>query len=159
MESGSDFIFSIHANTSKKIHILTMSRSHLNLLIILISRIIMMVIPREREIHRRQCKMSSFKKNQNWPVKGLCCRCLSVWGLLPSYDPIPPPPYTLYMCLRVYSIIIHTGKGRMGGELNQREGEDGGRVEPERRLEGRQFTKLGRKYQHDWMYLQSINSD
>jgi hypothetical protein len=26
-------------------------------------------------------------------------------------------------------------------------------------LEGQQLTKLGRKYQHDWMYLQSINSD
>jgi hypothetical protein len=37
-------------------------------------------------------------------------------------------------CIRVYSILIHTGKGRMG------------RVEPERRLKGQQFTKLGRKY-------------
>ncbi len=35
----------------------------------------------------------------------------------------------------------------------------GGRVEPERRLEGQQFTKLGRKYHHDWLYLQSMNSD
>ncbi len=26
---------------------------------------------------------------------------------------------------------------------------DGGKDEPERRLEGHQFTKLGRKYQHD----------
>ncbi len=34
-----------------------------------------------------------------------------------------------------------------------------GWVEPERRLGGQQFTKLGRKYQHDWIYLQSINSD
>jgi hypothetical protein len=36
-----------------------------------------------------------------------------------------------------------------------------GRVEPERRLEGQQFTKLGQKYQHDrlYEYLQSINSD
>jgi hypothetical protein len=39
-----------------------------------------------------------------------------------------------------------------------REGGGGGRVEPERRLEGQQFTKLSRKYQQD-MYLQSINSD
>ncbi len=31
--------------------------------------------------------------------------------------------------------------------------------EPERRLEGQQFTKLGRKYQHDLLYLQSINFD
>jgi hypothetical protein len=34
-----------------------------------------------------------------------------------------------------------------------------GRVEPERWGEGQQFTKLGRKYQHDQLYLQSINSD
>ncbi len=34
-------------------------------------------------------------------------------------------------------------------------GRGGGRVEPERRLEGQQFTKLGRKYQHDLLYLQS----
>ncbi len=27
----------------------------------------------------------------------------------------------------------------------------------ERRLAGQQFTKLGRKHQHDWLYLQSIN--
>jgi hypothetical protein len=27
----------------------------------------------------------------------------------------------------------------------------GGRVESERRLEGQQFTKLGRKYQHGWL--------
>jgi hypothetical protein len=47
-------------------------------------------------------------------------------------------------CVRVYSILIHTGKGG---------------VEPEGRLEGQQFTKLGRKYQHDWLYLQSVNSD
>jgi hypothetical protein len=38
------------------------------------------------------------------------------------------------------------GKGRRAG---------GGK--PERRLEG-QFTKLGRKYQHDLLYIQSIHS-
>jgi hypothetical protein len=56
-----------------------------------------------------------------------------------AQNPIPPLlPYT----------FIHTGKG--GG---------GGRVEPERRVEGQQFTKLGRKYHHDLLYLQPINSD
>ncbi len=60
-----------------------------------------------------------------------------------TQNPIPPPPR-----IRLYSILIHTGKG-VGG----------GRVEPERRLEGQQFTKLGRKYQHDCLYLQAINSD
>jgi hypothetical protein len=50
------------------------------------------------------------------------------------------PPYALDTC-------IHKGKG------------GGVRVEPERRREGQQFTKLGRKYQHDLLYLQSINFD
>ncbi len=108
---------------------------------------------------------------KNWPVKGLCGRCLSVWGHFYSkvfvwggvhfcrfwnwldtesqtpaqYDlqqnPVPLPPlHTVY-------ILIHTGK------------EGGGRVEPERRLEEQQFKRLGRKYQHDWMYLQFVNSD
>jgi hypothetical protein len=55
-----------------------------------------------------------------------------------------PPPYTPYTCIHyTYSLT---------------EGGWGGRVKPERRGEGQQFTKLGRKYQHDWLYLQSINS-
>jgi hypothetical protein len=45
-------------------------------------------------------------------------------------------PYPTLQTVYVYtSILIQTGKG--------------GRVEPERRLEGQKFTKLGRKYQHD----------
>ncbi len=48
-----------------------------------------------------------------WPVKGLCGRCLSVWGP----EPHTPP---LTHCLRVY-----TGKGGERGELNQREGKGG----------------------------------
>jgi hypothetical protein len=55
----------------------------------------------------------------------------------------PPPSHTL----PVYAVLWH------------REGGRGRRVVPERRLEGEQFTKLGRKYQHDWLYLQSIKSD
>ncbi len=39
------------------------------------------------------------------------------------------------------------------------QGRERGGVEPERKLKGQQFTKLGRKYQHDWLYLQSLNSD
>jgi hypothetical protein len=38
----------------------------------------------------------------------------------------------------VYTVYLFT-QGRRGG----------GRVKPERRGEGQQFTKLGRKYQHD----------
>jgi hypothetical protein len=36
-------------------------------------------------------------------------------------------------------VIIHRGNGGRGGE----------RVQPKRRIEGQQFPKLGRKYQHD----------
>ncbi len=39
-------------------------------------------------------------------------------------------------------------RGGEGEELNQREG-----------LDEQQFTKLGRKYKYDWLYLQSITSD
>jgi hypothetical protein len=44
--------------------------------------------------------------------------------------PAPTPLHTVYV-FTVY-VFIHTGKG------------GGGRVEPERRLKGQQFTKLGR---------------
>ncbi len=111
------------------------------------------------------------------PVKGIRGRCLSVWGPLLSkvlfgavwqfcrfwicsdtefctpgeygiqQDSAPSHPQPHAPCLHI--LYFDTGKG----------GREGGRVEPERRLECQQFTKLGRKYQHDWMYLQSINSD
>jgi hypothetical protein len=59
----------------------------------------------------------------------------------------PRTPYPLTHCtLYVYTVYLFT-QGR------------GGRVEPERRLEGQQFTKLGRKYQYDCLYPHSINSD
>ena len=52
----------------------------------------------------------------------------------------PPPPDT--HCL--YILYFDTGNGERG------------RDEPERRLEGQQFTKLGRKYQHG--QIQSVTS-
>jgi hypothetical protein len=48
-----------------------------------------------------------------------------------TQNPIHPPP--------LHTIYLFT-QGRGGG---------GGIVEPERRGEVQQFTKLGRKYQHD----------
>ncbi len=56
-----------------------------------------------------------------------------------AQNPISPPP--------LLTVYVYMG---MGG---------GGRDEPEGRLKGQKFTKLGRKYQHNWQYLQPINSD
>jgi hypothetical protein len=49
------------------------------------------------------------------------------------------PLLGLQLSQRKHNINIHTGKMVTGG----------GTVEPERSLEGQQFTKLGRKFQHD----------
>ncbi len=82
--------------------------------------------------------------SKNLPGKGLAA------GVYLSEAPSPPmTSYPHLHTVYVYTcILINTGKG-----------EEGGRDEPERRLEGQLFTKLGRNYQHDWMYLQSINCD
>jgi hypothetical protein len=73
-------------------------------------------------------------------LKKLTCK----GALRQVFEPsIPSPLHTVYM----YTVNLFT------------QGRGGGRVEPERRLEGQQFTKVGQKYQHDLMYLQSINND
>jgi hypothetical protein len=57
---------------------------------------------------------------KNWPVKGLCDRCLYL-SEVQNPIPTPPPPYTLCM----YTCIQYTYSQREGGELrelNQREG-------------------------------------
>jgi hypothetical protein len=46
----------------------------------------------------------------------------------------------------LYSIIIHTGKGGKGGELAREE------------VRRATVHKAGGKYQHDGLYLPSINS-
>ncbi len=64
----------------------------------------------------------------------------------------PYPPSTLYMC--TYSILIQQGRG--GGGWTREKGRGATQESTV------QITKLGWKYQHDWMYtrigyLQSIN--
>ncbi len=55
-----------------------------------------------------------------------------------AQNPIPPPlSHTVY----VYTGYLFT---------HRREGGGGGESQPERRLEGQQFTMLGRKYQHGY---------
>ncbi len=73
--------------------------------------------------------MSSSKKK-------LTCKgtLWQVFICLKARTPYPSPPYTMYRCIQ------NTYSHREGGGI-------GGRVEPERRLEGQQFTKLARKYQ------------
>ncbi len=73
---------------------------------------------------------------KNWPVKGICGRCLSVLGPLPSYDPI----HNVY----VFTVYLYT----QGRENWTRE-----------KVKGASVHKAGSKIQHDWLYLQSMNSD
>ncbi len=87
-----------------------------------------------------KAKCSHLKK---FTSKGIL---LQVFICLRPGTSIPPP---LPLCIRVYSTVQYAYSHREGG---------GGVVEPKSRLEGQLFTKLGRKCQHDWMYLQSINS-
>jgi hypothetical protein len=75
--------------------------------------------------HGRHCKMSSKKIDLKRDFAA------GVY-LSEAQNPIlPSSPYTLYRCL-----------------FTQRR-EKEGKVEPERRLEGKQFRKLGRNYLHD----------
>ncbi len=85
---------------------------------------------RKDKTQRKQCKISSSKK--------LTCKgtLRQVFICLRPRTPYPPL-HNVYL----YTVYLFTqGRGEGGGE--------GVIVEPERRLEGQEFTKLGRKYQH-----------
>ncbi len=62
-------------------------------------------------------------------------------GPSPSMTPYSPPPLT--HCIRVKSILIHTGKGEEGLTREKVKGK---------------LHKAGRKYQHERLDLQSLNS-
>ncbi len=106
---------------------------------------------------------------KNWrPVKGLC-------GSVYMYEAPSPPRFLFgwssnFVCsesgqiqnVKLLQNLVSNIPHPLPATctyctLTQGRGE--GRFEPERRLEGQQFRKRGRKYQHDWLYLQSINSD
>jgi hypothetical protein len=93
-----------------------------------------------QDSHGRKCKMSSSKKFTCKGTLGQVFICLR------------PPPLIRHHTIPIYALYTSTQYTFSHGE-----GGEGGRVESERRLEGQQFTKLGRKYQHDWLHLQSIN--
>ncbi len=61
----------------------------------------------------------------------------------PPITQYSPPPYTLYTCLQYNYSHREVGGG---GELTRE------------KVRGAIVPKAGRKYQHDWLYLQSINS-
>ncbi len=62
-----------------------------------------------RKIRMIECN-SKCRYLKKWPVKGFAAGVLSLCDPLPSYDPIPP----LIHRIRVYSILVHTGKGGGG---------------------------------------------
>ncbi len=68
-------------------------------------------------------------------VKGLCGSCLSFWGPLPSYEPIIPLTHYIQY---VYTVYLFTQGRGVGGRYTREK-----------------VTKLGRKYQHDWLYSSS----
>ncbi len=82
---------------------------------------------------------SLYKAMPNWPVKGLCVRCFICLRPPPLLWPHTPP---LSHCIRVYG--IH--REGVGGELTRE------------KVRVAIVYKAGRKYQHDWLYLQSVNS-
>ncbi len=85
--------------------------------------------------------MSAFLKNLPVKIHVLGGRCLSVC-LRP---PTPSPPFvTHYMNTYGTPVLIHTGKGGRSGRWTSEKGR------------GVLVHKRGRKYQHDWLYLQSI---
>jgi hypothetical protein len=81
---------------------------------------------------------------KNWPVKGLCGRCFICLRPPPLLWPHSPPFHTVYV-YSVYLFSIHTWKGGRGEELTRK------------KVREAIVHKAGRKYQHDWLYLQSIN--
>ncbi len=91
---------------------------------------------------RKLCWCIDFFQSKISSSKKLTCKgtLRQVFLCLRPTTPCPSPLHTVY----VYTVYLFT-QGR-------------GRVKPER-WEGQQFSKLGRKYRHDWLYLQSINSD
>ncbi len=97
------------------------------------------VKPRRRTRNSKQFKMSS---SEIFTCKGTLRQ---VFICLRPRTPYPPSAYTMF------TYIQYTYSHREGGE-------GGELIETDRRGEGQQFTKLGRKYQHDWLHLQSINS-
>ncbi len=78
--------------------------------------------------------MQNIVIQKNWPDKGNFAAGVY---LSEAQNPIPPP----YCAIIPYLYTVQ------GTDCHW----EGRRVEPERRLEGQRFTKLGRKYQHDWL--------
>ncbi len=96
----------------------------------------------ERWDSQKSCKMCRYLKN--FSIKGLCGRFLSVWG---------PEPHNTHPLHTVYT-LTDTYSHREGGS-----GGGGGEESNQREYEGATVHEAGSKYQHDWLYLQSINSD
>ncbi len=71
-----------------------------------------------------------YEKNQKKKILWHCPFKL-LQNMVSNRTQHPPPPS------QSHTVILYFDTGKGGG------------VEPERRLEGQQFSKLGQKYQHD----------
>jgi hypothetical protein len=84
-----------------------------------------MIMSGEKDIaYRRNIRLIEGNANSRHLTK------LTLWQVFICLRPRTPYPHTVFLFTQT--------QGSRGG----------GRVEPERRVEGKQFTKLGRNYQH-----------
>ncbi len=105
--------------------------------------------PKKLLDHPKRKKIRLIEDNEKCRhLKSIVCKetLRRVFIFLRPRTSYPSPLYTLHIYL--YKVYLFTQK-RGDGEI----------LEPERRLERQQLTKLGRIYQRDRLYLQSIRSE
>jgi hypothetical protein len=97
--------------------------------------------PGRRKIRLIEC-ISTVLILKNLPAKGLCGRCLICLRPTPKL----PPLHTVFVYMYIVQYTYSYKEGARGVELTWK------------KVRGAIAHKAGRKYQHEWLYLQSINS-
>jgi hypothetical protein len=102
---------------------------------------------RSEDTYRRKIRLiecnAKCRYLKNWPLKGLCGRCFIFLRPPPLRWPYTPPPLT--HCVHVHTVYLFT-LGGWGEEITREKNR------------GAIVYIAGRKYEHDWLYLQSIKS-